>query len=134
MEVVLNKRPVWFIFLVIILPFISVALVISFRKELYYLGTLLPGCPSYTFLHIYCPGCGNTRSVQHLLSGDIIGSLKYNAIPLFGIILAVLAYVELLFGLLGRKLKIIPRRKSFWISVLIIFTTYFIVRNIFIIF
>ncbi len=125
----MNIKSAWLKFILIIFPFISVAFVYVFRHELYYLGTLLPGCPSYTYLHIYCPGCGNTRSVQHLLSGDIIGSLKYNPVPLLGITITMLAYVELLTGIFGWKLRIIPRSKSFWVIVLTIFTAYYVIRN-----
>ncbi len=125
----MNTKSSWLKFIVVIFPFVAVALAYVFRNELYYLGTLFPGCPSYTYLHIYCPGCGNTRSVQHLLSGDIIGSIKYNPVPVFGIIIAMLIYVELLTGVFGKKHKTIPRNKSFWVTVLIIFTAYFVLRN-----
>lgn len=126
----MNIKYTWQKFLVVILPIIVIVLIYIFRNELYYLGTLFPKCPSYTYLQIYCPGCGNTRSVQHLLKGDIIGAVKYNPIPLFGIIIVFLAYIELLIGVFGRKLKIIPRSKSFWFTVLSIFIAYFIFRNI----
>ncbi len=130
----MNIKSTWLKFIVVVFPFISVAFVYVYRNELYYLGTLFPACPSYTYLHIYCPGCGNTRSVQHLLSGDIIGSIKYNPVPLLGIIIAMLAYVELLTGIFGRRQIIIPRNKSFWVTVLIIFTAYYIIRNFIIVF
>ena len=37
-----------------------------------------PICPSYTFFHIYCPGCGSTRAVYCLLHGDLTGFFRNN--------------------------------------------------------
>lgn len=112
-------------------PFIAVALIYQFRDAFIKLGTLFPACPSYTFFDIYCPGCGNTRSVQHLLKGDILGSLKFNIVPILGILIATLAYLEVVISIFGKQdVKIIPRSRKFWIIISIIFSLYFIVRNL----
>lgn len=37
-----------------------------------------PICPSYTFFHIYCPGCGTTRAVYCLLHGNLTGFFRNN--------------------------------------------------------
>ena len=115
--------------MVCVFPFIAVSFIYIFKDVLYHLGDLLPACPSYTFLDIYCPGCGNTRSVQHLLKGDIIGSLKFNPVPLFGIIIGVLAYLELISFVFGKQIKFVPRSLKFWTSTIIVFSIYFILRN-----
>ncbi len=114
---------------IILFPFVSLGLVYLFRNQLSNIGNFLPGCPSYTYLHILCPGCGNTRSVQHLLSGDLLGSIKYNPVPVFGIIIATLGYMEIGFKVFEKPVKILPRNKTFWIFVTGIFIIYFIVRN-----
>jgi len=115
--------------MVCLFPFIAVGLVYIFRAALYRLGTTFPACPSYTFFDIYCPGCGNTRSVQHFLKGDILGSLKYNIVPIFGMLIGSLAYIELISFVFGKHIKIIPRSRKFWIIIIIGFSLYFIIRN-----
>lgn len=129
MEVnVFYKKP-WIKVLVCIFPFITVGFIYIFRNSISYLGTFFPACPSYTWFNIYCPGCGNTRSVQHLLKGDIAGSIKFNPVPLFGIIILILSYIELITVVFGRHIKIIPRSRGFWTCTAIIFSIYFIIRN-----
>lgn len=125
----MKNRSRWIKIMVCIFPFIAVSIIYIFKDVLYYLGDLLPACPSYTFLDIYCPGCGNTRSVQHLLKGDVIGSLKFNPVPLFGIVIGVLAYLELFSYVFGKQIKFVPRSRKFWTSTIIVFSIYFILRN-----
>lgn len=120
----------WFRIGLIFLPVIALALLYYFRQQLSDLGTLFPGCPSYTYLHIYCPGCGNTRSVQHLLSGDLAGSLRYNPVPVFGMLLLLLAYVEILSYSFNKRVRLIPRSKFFWAIIGLVFIIYFVVRNL----
>ncbi len=35
-------------------------------------------CGMKFFLHLYCPGCGGTRSLDAFLHGDILNSIKYH--------------------------------------------------------
>ncbi len=111
-------------------PLFTVGIVFIFKNLLYKLSTHLPACPIYKYFHVYCPGCGNTRSVQHLLTGDILGSLKFNITPVFCLIIGALAYIELVFHVFGINIKIIPKGKVFWVSIIILFLLYFIIRNI----
>jgi len=115
--------------LVCIFPPILISLVYIFRSSISRLGTLFPACPSYTFFKIYCPGCGNTRSVQHLLEGDIIGSLKFNLSPAFAIVIGLLAYLELVSIAFGKHIRIVPRSRIFWAITIVAFSVYFLVRN-----
>lgn len=126
----LNKtNSTLFKIMVVVLPVAAVSLLYFFRNSLIFLGTKFPACPSYTYLHIYCPGCGNTRSVQHLLAGDIAGSIKYNPVPILGIVLLLLAYIELLAGTFNKPLKLVPRSKRFWAVITVCFIIYFVIRN-----
>jgi hypothetical protein len=122
-------RPLWQKNTVIIFPFAMLFLIYILREQLIHLGTLFPACPSYTYLHIYCPGCGNTRSVQHLLTGDLASSVKYNPFPLIGLILAVLFYIEIITFVFGKHKRIITRNRSFWWTFTILMSFYFIIRN-----
>ena len=64
---------------VIAVPVAAAALCAVFAQDICALGTLLPQCFLRSRLGLWCPACGNTRAVQHLLSGDIIASLQYHA-------------------------------------------------------
>lgn len=116
--------------MVCVFPFIALSMVYVFKNIIYKLSTHFPACPIYSHFHVYCPGCGNTRSVQQLLLGDIIGSLKFNITPVFCLIIGALAYIELVFYIFGKGIKIIPRGKVFWVLIVILFLLYFIIRNI----
>lgn len=37
----------------------------------------LLSCPTKTFFHIDCPGCGFQRSIIALLKGNVLDSIKY---------------------------------------------------------
>jgi hypothetical protein len=129
LEVKLKNRALRIKILSCVLPFIVIGLIYIFRVALYDLGTIFPSCPSYTLFDIYCPGCGNTRSVQHLLKGDVVGSLTYNIVPIFGILVSVFTYLELITFVFGKHIKIIPRNRRFWAITLVGFSLYFIIRN-----
>lgn len=125
----MKRKSLWIKILACIFPFVIIGTVLVFRDVLYHFGTTFPACPSYTFFDIYCPGCGNTRSVQHLLKGDVIGSLRFNIVPIFGIAIGALAYLELVTFVFGKHKKIIPRDRKFWTITIIVFSLYFIIRN-----
>ena len=50
---------------------------------------------SQTF-HLYCPGCGGTRSVKHLLHFDLVRSFLSHPIPIYAGILLLRIWVALL--------------------------------------
>ncbi len=100
-----------------------------FRSSLIAFGELLPPCPFYILSGYYCPGCGNTRSVTHLLGGDILLSLRCNITPLFLLILFTLLYAEMIFSLAGKRVCLLPRNKATWVCVIVLFLAYYILRN-----
>jgi hypothetical protein len=51
---------------------------------------LFPPCPLYAATGLYCPGCGSTRAVHHLLHGHVAVAFGYN--PLMVVSLPFLAY------------------------------------------
>jgi hypothetical protein len=38
-----------------------------------------PRCPIFTWLHLYCPGCGGTRALAALLHGRLFDAMHWNA-------------------------------------------------------
>ena len=95
---------------VIALPIAAALLCIVFARDISALGALLPQCFLRSRLGIWCPACGNTRAVQHLLAGDIIGSLRYNITPAVLIIIAGLFWTELIFFAFGKRLRLLSAK------------------------
>jgi hypothetical protein len=65
----------------------GVALVFAFNPTQ---TRLFPPCPLYAATGLYCPGCGSTRAVHHLLHGHVATAFGYN--PLLVVSLPLLAY------------------------------------------
>lgn len=117
--------------LFILLPFFIILILFLFNDFFIYLKNFLPECFFRKISGLYCPGCGNTRSVVALLHGDILTSLRYNITPIILIILITLAYLEFIFILFGKKVKLIPRSTIFWVLATILLVCYFVFRNFF---
>lgn len=113
----------------VIVPCISAA-IFCIKDYLFGLAAdRLPVCYFYALTGHFCPACGNTRSVRGLLSGDILFSLRNNLTMPFLALLVILLYVQLVFGIFGKKLRLIPRNMIFWGAVIAFFAVYYVVRN-----
>ncbi len=55
-------------------------------------GGIIPPCPSKTWLHVVCPGCGSTRAIDALLRLDPAGALAYNALAVLALIGLAVAF------------------------------------------
>ncbi|MES2221635.1 MAG: DUF2752 domain-containing protein [Acidobacteriota bacterium] len=42
-------------------------------------SSFYPRCPIFTWLHLYCPGCGGTRALAALLHGRLLDAMHWNA-------------------------------------------------------
>lgn len=113
----------------LIIPVLG-CLIILLRNPILSLTSYLPGCFVYKYLHLYCPGCGNTRSITALLHGDLAASLRYNPIPILMLLLTVLAYLEYASTSFGKPIKLLPRKLWFYLVLIILMVIYFILRNI----
>jgi hypothetical protein len=94
-----------------------------------FLENIAAPCPVYTRLGLYCPACGNTRSLEALLRGDLPLSMRHNPAILFLTLLAAAFYTETAFRAFGKQIKLIPRGRGFVVSVIMIFAVYYILRN-----
>lgn len=112
----------------VLIPILLLVLYIikdSFFSLLY----LLPPCFLYSHFHLYCPGCGNTRSVAALLRGDLLTALKYNIVPFLVLIIAIAGYIELATYSFGKPIKILPRKLIVYLILIALVFLYLIVRN-----
>lgn len=73
-----------------------------------YVGTVDPDrgafvpCPFRTLTGWWCPGCGLTRAVHHVLRGDLVQALRYNVFVLVVIGAAATAWALWLLRAVGR--------------------------------
>jgi hypothetical protein len=110
---------------------IPVFLLILFilKEAIFGLVFQLPTCPVYSLFHLYCPACGNTRSVYALLHGDLAESMRYNIIPMVLLLLSLFGYAELATYSFGKRIYLLPRNLSFYLLLILILVIYVIVRN-----
>lgn len=91
----------------------------------------LPPCPFHRLTGLNCPGCGTTRMLEALLSGDVAEAFSLN--PFF-FLLTVLAVGGLLWFFLRTFLKgwhpvRLHGETPFWVALLILFLLFGVVRN-----
>lgn len=100
------------------------------RRFWIWLSFHLPPCPFNRITGLYCPGCGNSRSVRALLSGRIGLSLRYNVFPVLALLLFLLWTAERFLRLTDRPRRLLPRSPQVWIPVGGLLLLYYILRNI----
>lgn len=121
-----NKRN-----LKIITVLIPIVIIVLFILQNYIFAMIdqLPTCIFYSFFHLYCPACGNTRSFHALLHGNLITSLRYNIVPLLLVVLSFLCYIELATYSFGKYKRLLPRKLSFYMIGFALLLLYLVVRN-----
>ena len=121
--------PRWQKALVIVAPF-AVLAVCALIAWFVLRHVTLWSCPSYTLMHIYCPGCGSTRAVGALMHGDVLLSLRQNPAIVVMLLLAVLYYLEFALKVWGVRFRVPPlHNMRFIAALLILWVAYAVVRN-----
>ena len=112
----------------ILLPVAAIILYLI-KDSILALVPFLPSCYFNSLFHLYCPSCGNTRSVTALLQGDLLKSLRFNIVPILMFLLLLLAYIEIAAYSFGKKIKVVPRKLSFYLVLIALLVFYWVIRN-----
>ncbi len=105
-------------------------LILLLREPIFSIIPYIPSCFLYQKLHLYCPACGNTRSISALLQGDVLTSIQYNITPVLILLLAVLAYTEFVATSFFKPIRLLPRKLWFYLILIALLLIYYIARNL----
>ncbi len=94
-------------------------------------GGLLPVCPTKSMFGLDCPGCGSLRMLYAVLHGDLRAAVRYNALTLAALVLAVPVYAVWTYGR-ARDRRILRWDGLGWpVPVAVLVTSaWFVVRNL----
>lgn len=95
-----------------------------------FIGEHFLSCMFYDMCGRYCMGCGCTRSVRAILQGDFATAAHNNMAPFVGIAAFLLFYAEKCCEAFGKRLRLLPRKMWFWMTLLALQFIWNIVRNI----
>ena len=112
---------------------LGVLLVPLYMKLTSWLGGIFGDCLMHRFF-IYCPLCGGTRAVAALTRFDFVAAWNYNAFVVFSgfAILALDVWAWVRYFQKKEPLIILP--KWSWIAFSVVLVSYFILRNVLMIF
>ena len=100
------------------------------RDHIMSVGHYFP-CMFYKLTGLLCPGCGNTRAVNHLVHGRLWLAFRSNPDLPFLIAVPLGFYIELIADIFGKKVKLVPRSMWLWGAVIALYAVFFVLRNIF---
>ena len=119
----------------------------SLKQQLLALGLAVAVCVIYLFFgdmlgvyvpcifrkitHLYCPGCGITRMLAAILTGDFYQALRYNPLICILLPLAIVYLVDYLINQArGRKSLLVRTPNWVWILMIVALVIYGIMRNL----
>lgn len=117
--------------LVCVFPVLCAAALYLISKAVF-VSLPLPRCFTHTVFNVYCPGCGLTRSVFALIRGDLLMSLRQNAVVVLGAALAAVYYVEFALRIFGKRFRIgFLHSMNFFYAIVAALAVYTLLRNLF---
>lgn len=94
------------------------------------LGVYVP-CIFRKITHLYCPGCGITRMLAAILTGDFYQALRYNPLICILLPLVIVYLVDYLINQArGRKSLLVRTPNWVWILMIVALVIYGIMRNL----
>ena len=95
-------------------------------------SSLYPGCPFRSMTGLDCPGCGITRALHSVVTGDVVGALDHNL--LFVALLPLIAWwlVRSVRTSLGRPPRPLSFRWRPWmtVGVAVAVAAWWVLRNL----
>ncbi|MBQ6570465.1 MAG: DUF2752 domain-containing protein [Clostridia bacterium] len=97
----------------------------------FHLVGILPPCPLNTLFGIRCAGCGGTRCVQSMLSGNLLFALYYNPIVLLGTVSLAIYFGWFVFNSLKKNYTPPKYDLKTWqgIAIAAVLVGFMIIRN-----
>ncbi len=96
----------------------------------YIVSHLNPRCVLYYEFGLYCPGCGGTRSLQYLLSGDVVKSFICFPVTVYYVLYCLLYLLtNTYYYCFGNGYRLSLRMSHINIGIVILFSN-FIIKNI----
>lgn len=108
---------------------IILIIALIFKEQVFAMSAVLGKCIFHEVTGFYCTGCGNTRSVKALMRGDILLSVRNNPAIVFLTVALGLLYCEVALDVIGKRVKLLPRKAWLWWTVFALFIIFYIVRN-----
>lgn len=95
-------------------------------------GGVFPSCPFHRLTGWWCPGCGMTRSLHDLLSGDVAGALASNLFLPVVVLLGGWLWLAWLWpSITGRRLTGLQRvPDGAWVALAALAVIYGVLRNV----
>jgi hypothetical protein len=122
------KRKTGYRIITLLIPVLC--LIIFLEKDVFLsLASNFPPCILLSTIHLYCPACGNTRSVMALLNLDLVSALHYNIVPPILLLLSLAAYFELATYSFGHHIKVLPRKLKVYLIGIGLIYLYLLIRN-----
>lgn len=108
---------------------IMLIVALIFKDQIFALSSVLGKCIFHEVTGYYCTGCGNTRSVKALMRGNILLSIRNNPAIVFLTAALGLLYCEVALDVIGKRVKLLPRKAWVWWTIFVLFIIFYIVRN-----
>jgi hypothetical protein len=95
-------------------------------------GGVFPACPFHRLTGWWCPGCGMTRGMHHLLTGDVAGALSSNVFLPVVVLLGGWLWLSWVWPTFtGRRLDGLQRVPEWaWVALASLAVIYGVLRNV----
>ena len=88
-------------------------------------------CPIRKLTGLYCPGCGVTRMLLHILKGNFYQAFRYNPLLFMMLPFFIIYYFDSFYSEYKQKPRKFERLEpKLWYFLLVLFIGYGILRNI----
>ncbi len=91
---------------------------------------VFPPCPFKAYTGLDCPGCGLTRAVRALITGDPVRALDHNILILVMLPVGVYAYLRWIASSFGKELPALRMKPWMGWAFAVVVVAYWVVRNL----